>query len=474
MALPPVRIFVWLVKKTLSSAIDMPDTAPDDSLSERAKDFFQKFVLPIGASEPSGVDSLGSFIRGRLPEIAMDFFQINPDQYIKLELSDGVAEVDDTFTLRMTEDAMSHFIKLRDTRLYPIFIITVGTRLFGPYDLNGMGYTGESREFYFNGKIDKEFEDTVIDKWYTAFFSPFSLPTTLSRLIQSSAPWKDWNADDKIFIALIISRMASSKNLSGIRGALNPFGIGISPLTIPRIFPNNLDLVFFERDVDIYAKYPTVTDGIQPINQTTRYLKAGFQGDLINSAVFQETPKLVKLNKEDLWQDAPPSIDIPDSDNAPGAYRFRRIDMAIQTLQANATIYTSGSELPRVILDISGENGYWTTYLENARWQLQNTAATASVKLKGRTDIISNQFVELPEDVLGYKYWRITAVRHMVSPTEGYSTSLSLALIQGLYNPDLASLIRRYNALPDFVTQSGNIPDSNAGGLDFGQTIVGL
>ena len=111
--------------------------------------------------------------------------------------------------------------------------------------------------------------------------------------------------------------------------------------------------------------------------------------------------------------------------------------------QISAELHSSGSRLPRLILDPGSQSTYATAYLENARWQLQNSSANASVKIEGNPFLVSGQIVSIDEFHLQYPLWRIESVRHTFDPNEGHYSVLSLVLTQGLYNPDEVQRVSR-------------------------------
>ena len=112
----------------------------------------------------------------------------------------------------------------------------------------------------------------------------------------------------------------------------------------------------------------------------------------------------------------------------------RRIDIAVKNNWVNARLYSSGAELPRLVLDPGQQDTDERIFIGNARWQLQNSAVRASIKMDGNPMIISGQVALLDEMHLEYPYWRIISTEHSITPDEGHSTKLSMMLVQGLFN----------------------------------------
>ena len=406
MAVPAVRVFFWFVQKTES-------------------------------------ESLTVSVRHRVPETAVEYFEIKNEPQ-SINITDGIAETDDSCRVVYTEEVWDSFQRIRNTNFYPIFGVTVGTRFFGPYDLESVKYSGESRDIEFFGRIDKEFEDTVIDRLYTVFFSPFSLDTKLRQLLLNISPFNSW--PDRM-VTLISASVGQEKSLSGIRGALNKFAIGVSPRTIPHVLRER---THFVRDVDIYPKYPVefIREVIPhgqglPEKQTVEYLQAGFSAVGLNSIVLKLGPKIISIDNEDIWKDSPPDWECSDFNNAPGSYLNRRIDIAVKNNFVDATINAAGQQLPRLILDAGQQNIDAELFIALARWQLQNNAVRANIKMDGNSLIVSGQIAQLDEVHLEYPYWRIISTEHNITPDEGHSTKLSMMLVQGLYNVPEYPVIKR-------------------------------
>ena len=400
MAFPRVRVFFWFIEKTESRIYINPRDGEAN-------------------------------VRHREPERAIDFFEI-PNEFTGLNITDGIGTVDDTCTVVYTEEAWNSFLRIIGTDYYPIFAVTVDNRFFGPYDMESCSYKGESRDIEIYGRIDREFEDTVIDRFDNILFSQQHTQTLLNQLLSSVEPFNRWNAFDSAYRAIVSMSVGQTKDLSGIRGALNKYGIGVSPRTIPYLLANDTRFV---RDIDLYVKYPALIKGKTPDEQILEYFEAGFS-TTINSVVFKSVPRITTILNKDIWRDSPPSFTIPDYNNAPGAYKNRRIDVAIKNIQISAELHSSGTKLPRLILDPGAQSTYATAYLENARWQLQNSAAKGSIKIDGNPFLVSGQIISIDEFHLQYPLWRIESVRHSFDPNEGHSSNLSLVLTQGLYNPD--------------------------------------
>ena len=434
------------------------------------------YVWFVNPTEAAGV----AYIRNRAPEISTENFQIPSDNMLSLELTDGISEVDDTFNLVFTEDAWEDYKRILDNYRsrdpkYVIIGITVNNRFFGPYDLETYGHSGESAEITLFGRIDREFEDTVISRWNTVFFSPAGSNTRLERLLSTTSPYSLWGRRGfSNLVSLITAQIGSSKNLSGIRGALNPYNIGVSPRTIPYI-TSQVGSAQFTRDVELYPKYPTIIDNVLPENQLIDYLEAGFFGDMVTSVITKPIPKLVSLTEADLWLDSPPSFNVKDANNAPGFYRNRRIDVAIKELNASALLYSSGTRLPRLVLDPGGQNVWHVIYIENARWKLQNTAAIGTLKVLGNVELLSGQFLEVDEiiqEYLLYPQWRVDSVKHSITPGEGHSTTLGIILVQGLYVPDVARDIIVANVpQPDDSSGTALEPEAESG-VSFWQRLL--
>ena len=246
MAVPAVRVFFWFVQKTETQSLTVS-------------------------------------VRHRVPETAVEYFEIKNEPQ-SINITDGIAETDDSCRVVYTEEVWDSFQRIRNTNFYPIFGVTVGTSFFGPYDLESVKYSGESRDIEFFGRIDKEFEDTVIDRLYTVFFSPFSSETKLRQLFRNVYPFNLWQGR---LATLVAASVGQEKTLSGIRGALNKYAIGVSPRTIPHV---GRERTHFVRDIDIYPKYPvwfhvnTPPYGQgPPEEQTVEYLEAGFSAVGLNS-----------------------------------------------------------------------------------------------------------------------------------------------------------------------------------------------
>ena len=400
MAYPRVRVFFWFIEKTEARVVVNPNEGSTN-------------------------------LRLRKLERSVESFEIY-NEFTSLNITDGIGEVDDTCGIVYTEEAWNSFLRIIGTDNYPVFAVTVDNRFFGPYDMESCGYKGESRDIEIYGRIDREFEDTVIHRFEDIFFATTHRPTLLDGLLSSVQPFDRWNAFDSAYRAIVSMSVGQTKDLSGIRGALNKYGIGVSPLTIPYLLA---DEATFARDIDIYVKYPALIRGETPDEQTVNYFEAGFS-TTINSVVFKSAPRIVTILNKDIWRDSPPSFSIPDYNNAPGAYKNRRIDIAIKNIQITAELHSSGSKLPRLILDPGAQSTYATAYLENARWQLQNSAAKGSIKIDGNPFLVSGQIISIEEFHLQYPLWRIESIQHSFGPNEGHASVLSLVLSQGLYNPD--------------------------------------
>ena len=408
MALPDIQCYVWLAEKTESSGVFRNHTAPE-------------------------------VVRFRAPETVLDEFRIDASDIVQLEFTDGISEVDDTFSMTLLPaPGRELFERLRLSPLYPIFGFTVNNRFFGPYDLESGSFSGEAVLYSFSGRIDREFEDTLIDKWFTAFQSRFSfVETALDHLIDNTWPYAAWNLrsipnSTGVVKAFILGKVWSAKNLSGVRGALNPFNIGISPQSTVTIVPHLNHLTYIERDLEIYPKYPTIFGRIAPAAQHINVPHANFAGGRLSSVVPGAIRRWVEVPTETIRMGNAPSVSIPDWNNAPGAWRNRRIDLAIRELAASVKLYQSGTDLPRLILDGGKQNPYVVIDIENARWKLQNTSATASITVHGYPFYIAGQLVTITTDLMAYPNWRVDSVKHTISPDNGYETSLSLVLWQGL------------------------------------------
>ena len=452
MPLPEIHLYVWFIEKT----------------------------------ESSGAYTPGAAVRTREPEIATESFQIPTSALMDLSISDGISETDDTVNAVLTREAMPFFDRIRQTEHYPVMGMTVDNRLFGPYDLESPEYREESNEIILSGRIDREFEDTVIDRFYEDLFSPVSYKeSALAKLIANTIPYNSWDYDGS-FLSLIIGSIGQAKDLAGIRGALNPYGIGISPRTVPHILSRDIPYIvppvsdpgvvtpgsaplatpqptatarfalpfsalgqftyrdrradvgktFFLRRLELYPKYPTTINGVPPERQTVEWWEAGFDEGALNSAVSRTANKLAIIRDEDILIDPAPSFKVPDANNAPGSYRYRRIDLAVKGLNNSYRILTRGTQLPRLLLDPANQNTVSATYIDNARWQLQNSAANGSLTIKGDIRIISGQYIQINEKFLQYPYWRVDSVQHRISPNDGYVTTLGLVLVQGAYSVD--------------------------------------
>ena len=265
MAYPEVRIYAWFIRKT-----------------ERRLGY----VPP-----PYALSGFGSL--SRVDEISRSFLQMDSEHMENLTLTDGIAEVDDSFRLVMTEDALPYLDQFLDSVDYPVIGITVGNRLFGPYDVEEYGFSGESRSVVFTGRVDREFQDTVIDKYRSVFFnSARPNNTKLGRLLATAEPYVTWIALDDSLHNFIIGKMAGAKDLSSIRGTLNQYAIGVSPLVqLSNIVlsGNNISIAI-RRDIDVYPKYSTTIAGVPPERQYVSYLKAGFRGQYLVAAALQRIP----------------------------------------------------------------------------------------------------------------------------------------------------------------------------------------
>ena len=149
-------------------------------------------------------------------------------------------------------------------------------------------------------------------------------------------------------------------------------------------------------------------------------------------------PPEITLTEEDILVSPQPSFNIPDVFNLPGTYKSRLISPEVQSFHFDLDIFESGTKLPRVDLDISALNGFEIrTFIENKRWELQNTAASATLSIYGNPLIVPRQVINIPEHILGYPQWRTVAVKHTISASEDtyFQTDLvSKPLFQGNWN----------------------------------------
>ena len=414
MAVPDVRFFVWFLQKTES----------------------------IEFADPGGVG-----LRSRAAETSVDFFEIKSES-TNIDITDGVGSTDDTCRIIFTEEIWNEFLLISNTKFYPVFAVTVDDRFFGPYDLETIKYSGEFKDIEIFGRIDKEFEDTVIDKFPTRLFATrLGLTSNLETLLTVTRPFNYWNQYRSGFNSRIIAEVGQEKNLSGIRGVLNKYGLSISAITFPAIGRTGASFI---RDLEIYPKYPVIIDGDNPEKQTVSILYAGFANELLNTVVARPISRIVNIDNEDIWKDSVPSFDIPDFNNAPGSYNDRRIDISIKNIQVQSVLASSQSKLPRLVLDPNSQDFGAIGFIENARWQLQNSAAKGTISLNGMKNIISGQFIRVDNKHLQYPLWRIESIAHSITPDSGHSTKLGLILIQGLFNP---SAVPRntiiFNPIPD-------------------------
>ena len=396
------------------------------------------YVWPVEKTEAQPDGAGGRLNRKNEISLRDDWFQIEVDHLQSLEITDGIAEQDDHFRLTLTADAWPEFIKLHNTPLYPIIGITVGTRLFGPYDLESRKFNGESRTITITGRIDREFEDTVIDQYPSVLFDVRALETgaktQLQTLLENTEPYSRWQTLDKGFVLLVVAAVGDSKDLSAIRGALNPYGIGVSPRVTPIFQQSSIE---FRRRIELYPKFPAYINRVLPSDQSTRLLEAGFSGNDISAIAGRVLPKLRRIQSREIRRDQPPSYDVPDINNEPAAFRFRRIDIATRDLYHDARVYTSGTRLPRILLDPSGQKqANARVYIEAARWRLQNSSAKASLNIWGDSHIVSGQFIQLDRSFLLHPEWRIESMRHTITPTEGHLTQMGLMLAQGAFSSD--------------------------------------
>ena len=436
--LPEVRAYVWQVTKTESRL-----TAGDPALSVTGQ---------VASS------------RERQPETSFDGFEIPINGIMaSLELTDGISEQDDTFRLTLTEDGWDVFRKVHTGPGYKLMGFTVNDRFFGPYDLEGHGYTKESKVLSFSGRIDREFEDTVIHRFHDVFFSPTGggPNTRLQTVLKATVPFNVWNSISGFFTDMVVAQVGTSKDLSGIRSALNPLCLGVSPRTVPYI---TTGATFFVRDIELYSKYPTIINGVSPERQEVEYLEAGFAGRRLTNVAPKRIAKLQRIQDEDIWVSDAPALDVPDQNNEPGAYRHRRIDIAIKNTQASVEIRSTGFELPRMLLDPQAQGAYADVAMDMARWRLQNEAAKGTLTVHGDIRYIAGQYIYVNPIHLQYPYWRIDSTIHSLHPTRGYSCKLGLVLIQGSYS--LPTNLERFTyPIPTAMPMPAEAPEVDSDGF---------
>ena len=447
MATPEVHIYVWFIAKT---------------------------ETPKSASE-GGIALTGDSRLRRPDEKSKSSFRMDvqgEDILTSLTITDGIGETDDAFSLSLTEAGWKYFLNLwfrvtegerfykenlYGSRDYSVIGIIIGNRFFGPYDVESFNFNGDDSSVTMSGRIDREFEDTVIDTYPDVFFFPAKQNTKLRLLLNAAEPYRSWNRRGVGVIDIIMASVGQSKDLGGLRNALSPYGIGVSPHTIPLLLNKDLTI---QRDIDLYMLYPSLINDIYPTEQTLLCYVTGFRNNELFRIGEQEIRRWRSISDDMLWREAPPSLSVPDANNLPDDFISRRIDVGIRDLYTNQRIYSSGTQLPRVILEPGGQQIQFALAVENARWKLQNTAARGTLTLEGDAFLISGQLITIDRRHLLWPHWRIESVKHSITPDSGFVSTLELAMTQGLYSPD-ASVSREITGVPTISNQAPHVPGAS-------------
>ena len=261
MTLPVIRIYIWRALKT--------------ELFDPRNPLLRGGPRQGGPLGPHSLQNLDP--ERRPPEIVKDTMEMEgwEDIVSELTLTDGIAEKDDTVSVSFTEDGRRYFDYIKDSFkrfLFPLLVVTVDDRLFGPYDLESVSYKEESKHYTITGRVDREFEDTMISDFKRVFFSGGRNLTQMEILFLTTDPFRHWDAlsvtvertkqggekrsevATSLFSAYVTGSMGGVKKLPGVRQILNQYAIGVSPRVIPILQSGRITL---ERYVDIYSKYPT-------------------------------------------------------------------------------------------------------------------------------------------------------------------------------------------------------------------------
>ena len=395
-------------------------------------------VLPITGLPPKPTGALPSFVppSGLVDEAiqgAIERLRESEDfSSGKITPWDLRPQLADAFTIPDNTDAFG------PTFRGPVggqFVCAVGVnnRLFGIYDIQSIKVRGEFPITTLTGKVDRQFEDTLYNIYGELWDEILTgvIPAQPRAVYTFTIdPYRTWGARYKNMLQV---STAQATNFGSIRSNFHRFALGISPLSYLK---GGFTVV---RDIEIYPLYP--------VDRLQRFTYPNHVVDSAEGLIIQEEPYLfhhyVELPDEWILEEPEKNLDFPDFYNKPGSWLARRIDIAVRSLQLDSTIYSSGSDFPRVILDISAQEDIDSEiYIQLKRWELQNTSAKASLTILGNVNFIPRQLVRIPARKFGYRDWRIESVKHTLNPdNQGFTTTLDLVLYQGFWQLDQQAFI---------------------------------
>lgn len=311
------------------------------------------------------------------------------------EVTDGWGTDDDVLRLTFLQDTVPTANAI---------ILVVDGRTFGPYDVETKEIIAGLDEVMAFGRADRYFEDTLFE----------TIEAVYSQAVQriQGDPYASWGISEAINNKLDIF-LNSALRQGDIRRQLARYGLTVAP-TRGALWRSATEL-HATRSVDVQVNYPTA----------------------------ETAPRVIHAGLVDHGA----RCKIADDDNFPGAYAQRPI-IAGYRIPGTGLVEVvidppSADEHAgnRLKLDIQKTAEEPAGFVINAkRWELQNTAAMATVTLTtGDLSIKPQQLLDftpyadsgLPIFSGTSETWRVTKVTHK-GEGAAFETQLDLALWQGV------------------------------------------
>ena len=381
-------------------------------------------------------------------------FAIDVEQSLaSVSMTDGVGSTDDSVILqlvgpvRWTHSPFNNRDSSTVSAIKAASTVMVGIngRLFGPYDITSVetdGETAEDVDITVLGKVDKQFEETVLLKPLSKESDRPPWDTVLAR-----QPFKTWDAElGGGLPEIVFGDQAASNALSSIRGAMEEWFLtchpraGAARMTVPPAesrlgfgynSPPSNQYMVFDREVEYTTEFP---ESLSTAMEHRGYAGDGKGGISGVSRGFVTVTQDITL--DDVVADI--STSTPDIDNKKGDYKDRSILITARSVAAGThVLFQAGTRRPHIYLesDALSNTRLIQVLMDRERWRLQNEAVTASVTVLGDVRLLPKQVVTLPEEAIeGGGQWRVVTATHQYDPGgDGYTTALELAKWQGLW-----------------------------------------
>ena len=364
---------------------------------------------------------------------------------LSIKIVDGFGPVDDACTIEIVDNT-NHLQSPPD-----IVLIGVGEYLYGPYDIQGhtQRRQGPNKKITtINGKVDGELSETIFQQWVDIRAQVHAIIGTSGDINARGEitnrglrdPYRYFLTTYRVnqTIQNIINPLFLSANdLNGLRSALDPWGLTIAAKTEgSRILTQGRGetltrYLHFIRKPFVDALYPINILGLREGQKKfTHDIDNNITGITTTTVPASLTWTMEQVKNIKSVRVTP----VADKYNSIGKFKDRQI--LIQRRQLNSQPFelvqhkSGNSGLPIRLASDPNNLARAGIVVDLLRWRLQNTSAPSSITIPGKQDIVPHQILTLPIDVLPYRSWRITSVRHDIMAGR-YTTTLELALWQG-------------------------------------------